>query len=150
MLNKVELIGRLGRDPEVKYMQNGEAVCNFSIATTETWKDRNGEKQTSTEWHNITMYRKTAEIAGKYLKKGSLVRLEGKIKSRKYTDKNSVERVAYDIICDQMLMLGGNDGSQSSHQEAATTQAPPPPPVRQQAPSNPPTLAENSDDVIPF
>lgn len=108
MLNKVILIGRLGRDPEVRYMPNGEAVCNFSVATSESWKDKNGQHQESTEWHNITMYRKLAEIAGQYLKKGSQVYLEGKIQSRKYQGKDGVERTAYDIIVNEMKMLGGN------------------------------------------
>ena len=108
MLNKVILIGRLGRDPETRFMANGEAVCNFSVATSESWKDSNGQKQERSEWHNVTMYRKLAEIAGKYLIKGSQVYLEGKIQSRKYTDKNGVERTAYDIIANEMKMLGGN------------------------------------------
>ena len=82
-LNKVILIGRLGRDPEVRYMPNGDAVCNFSVATSESWTDRNsGQRQERTEWHNISMYRRLAEIAGQYLKKGSQVYLEGKIQSR--------------------------------------------------------------------
>lgn len=81
MLNKVILIGRLGKDPEVRYMPNGEAVCNFSVATSESWKDSNGQKQERTEWHSITMYRRLAEIAGQYLKKGGLVYLEGRIQA---------------------------------------------------------------------
>ena len=108
MLNKVILIGRLGRDPEVRYMPNGEAVCNFSVATSESWKDSNGQKQERTEWHNVTMYRKLAEIAGKYLTKGSQVYLEGKIQSRKYQGKDGIERTAYEIIANEMKMLGGN------------------------------------------
>lgn len=108
MLNKVILIGRLGRDPETRFMPNGEAVCNFSVATSEKYTDKNGQRQEATEWHDVTMYRKLAEIAGKYLTKGSQVYLEGKIKSRKYTDKNGVERTAYDIIANEMKMLGGN------------------------------------------
>lgn len=112
MLNKVILIGRLGKDPETRFMPNGEAVCNFSVATSESWKDQNGQRQERIEWHNITMYRRLAEIAGQYLKKGSQVYLEGKIQTRKYTDKNGVERTAYDIIVNEMKMLGGgnNDG----------------------------------------
>ena len=110
MLNKVILIGRLGRDPEVRYMPNGEAVCNFSVATSESWKDSNGQKQERSEWHNVTMYRKLAEIAGQYLKKGSQVYLEGKIQSRKYQGKDGVERTAYDIIVNEMKMLGGGNG----------------------------------------
>lgn len=108
MMNKVILIGRLGRDPETRYMPNGEAVCNFSVATSEKYTDKNGQRQEATEWHNVTMYRKLAEIAGKYLTKGSQVYLEGKIQSRKYTDKNGAERTAYDIIANEMKMLGGN------------------------------------------
>lgn len=108
MLNKVILIGRLGRDPEVRYMPNGEAVCNFSVATSEKYTDKNGQRQESTEWHNVTMYRKLAEIAGQYLTKGSQVYLEGKIQSRKYQGKDGIERTAYDIIANEMKMLGGN------------------------------------------
>ncbi|WP_416192656.1 single-stranded DNA-binding protein [Neisseria sp. CCUG12390] len=111
-LNKVILIGRLGRDPEVRYMPNGEAVCNFSVATSETWNDRNGQRQERTEWHNITMYRRLAEIAGQYLRKGSQVYLEGRIQSRKYQGKDGIERTAYDIIASEMKMLGSrNDNS---------------------------------------
>lgn len=108
MLNKVILIGRLGQEPTIRYMPNGEAVCNFSVATSESWKDGNGQKQERSEWHNVTMYRKLAEIAGQYLHKGSQVYLEGKIQSRKYTDKKGVERTAYDIIANEMKMLSGN------------------------------------------
>ena len=94
-VNKAILIGRLGRDPEVRYMPNGEAVCNFSIATDETWKDRQtGQRQERTEWHNITLYRRMAEVAGQYLKKGSRVYIEGRIQSRKYTGKDGIERTA--------------------------------------------------------
>ena len=109
MLNKVTLIGHLGRNPEVRYMPNGDAVCNFSIATSESWKDQSGQRQEKTEWHAITLYRKLAEIAAQYLKKGSLIYLEGKIQSRKYTDKQGVERTAYEIIGNEMKMLGGRD-----------------------------------------
>ena len=99
-LNKVILIGNLGRDPEVRYMPNGEAVCNFSIATSETWNDRQtGQRQERTEWHNITLYRRLAEVAGQYLKKGSQVYIEGRIQSRKYTGKDGIERTAYEIVC---------------------------------------------------
>ena len=144
-MNKVILIGRLGRDPETRFMPNGEAVCNFSVATSESWKDQNGQRQERTEWHNITMYRRLAEIAGQYLKKGSQVYLEGKIQSRKYTDKNGVERTAYDIIVNEMKMLGGggNDVQQAQSAQAET----PTPPRRQAAPAAP---VEDIDDDIPF
>ncbi|VTY10032.1 Single-stranded DNA-binding protein [Neisseria subflava] len=120
-VNKVILIGRLGKEPTIRYMPNGEAVCNFSVATSEKYTDKNGQRQEATEWHNVTMYRKLAEIAGKYLTKGSQVYLEGKIQSRKYTDKNGVERTAYDIIANEMKMLGGN--SQTPAQKPQQAQA---------------------------
>ena len=147
MLNKVILIGRLGRDPEVRYMPNGEAVCNFSVATSEKYTDKNGQRQESTEWHNVTMYRKLAEIAGKYLTKGSQVYLEGKIQSRKYQDKNGVERTAYDIIVNEMKMLGGggNDGQQAQSAQSET-----PTPPRRQAPAAPAAPVDDVDDDIPF
>ena len=112
-VNKVILVGNLGRDPEVRYMPNGEAVCNFSIATTDTWKDKNGMRQGRTEWHNIVMYRRLAEIAGEYLKKGRPVYVEGRIRSRKYTGKDGVERTAFEIEATEMQMLGGRDGQGS-------------------------------------
>ena len=121
MLNKVILIGRLGKEPTIRFMPNGEAVCNFSVATSEKYTDKNGQRQEATEWHNVTMYRKLAEIAGEYLKQGSQVYIEGKIKSRKYTDKNGVERTAYDIIANEMKMLGGN--AQTPAQKPQPTQA---------------------------
>ncbi|EMU4876171.1 single-stranded DNA-binding protein [Neisseria gonorrhoeae] len=172
-LNKVILIGRLGRDPEVRYMPNGEAVCNFSVATSETWNDRNGQRVERTEWHNITMYRKLAEIAGQYLKKGGLVYLEGRIQSRKYQGKDGIERTAYDIVANEMKMLGGrneNSGgapydegygqSQEAYQRPAQQSrqpAPDAPSHPQEAPAAPrrqPVSAaapvEDIDDDIPF
>lgn len=122
MLNKVILIGRLGRDPETRYMPNGEAVCNFSVATSEKYTDKNGQRQEATEWHNVTMYRKLAEIAGQYLKQGSQVYIEGKIKSRKYTDKNGAERTAYDIIANELKMLGGNTQTPAQKPQPAQAQ----------------------------
>lgn len=122
MLNKVILIGRLGRDPETRFMPNGEAVCNFSVATSEKYTDKNGQRQEATEWHNVTMYRKLAEIAGQYLKQGSQVYIEGKIKSRKYTDKNGVERTAYYIIANEMKMLGGNAQTPAQKPQPAQAQ----------------------------
>lgn len=141
MLNKVILIGRLGRDPEVRYMPNGEAVCNFSVATSEKYTDKNGQRQEATEWHNVTMYRKLAEIAGQYLKKGSQVYLEGKIQSRKYQGKDGIERTAYDIIVNEMKMLGGGNSDQQAQAETPT------PPSRQATPATP---VEDIDDDVPF
>ena len=145
MLNKVILIGRLGKDPEVRYMPNGEAVCNFSVATGESWKDSNGQKQERTEWHNITMYRKLAEIAGQYLRKGSQVYLEGRIQSRKYQGKDGIERTAYEIIANEMKMLGG--GNDSGQQSAQHT---PPEQPRRQAPATPSAPADDESNDIQF
>ena len=144
-VNKAILIGRLGRDPETRYMPNGDAVCNFSIATTESWKDRNGQRQERTEWHNISMFGRLAEIAGQYLKKGSLVYLEGKIQSRKYTGKDGIERTAFEIIASEMKMLGGKAEGSS---ESTNTAAPPAPPHRQ-APAAPAQTVDDTDG-IPF
>lgn len=113
-LNKVILIGNLGRDPEVRYMPNGDAVANFSIATTENYKDKNGDKQERTEWHNIVCYRRLGEIAGQYLKKGRSVYIEGKIQTRKWQDKEGKDRYTTEIIADEMKMLGGRDGNDSA------------------------------------
>ena len=146
MLNKVFLIGRLTRDPELRFMPNGEAVCNFGLATSEKWKNKNGEPTEKTEFHNITIYRKLAEIAGQYLKKGSQVYLEGKIQSRKYTDKNGVERTAYEIIGNEMKMLGGGN---DSGQQAQAAQAETPTPPRRQDPAAP-TQPVDDIDGIPF
>jgi len=115
MLNKVHLIGRLGRDPETRYLTNGDAVCNFSIATSEKYTDKSGNKVEKTEFHNIVLYRKLAEIAGQYLEKGSLIYLEGKIQSRKYTDKQGGERTAYEIVCHEMKMLDSKSDGAGQH-----------------------------------
>lgn len=142
-LNKATLIGRLGRDPEVRYMPNGEAVCNFSLATDESWKDKNGQRQTKTEWHNVIIYHRLAEIAGQYLRKGSQVYLEGKIQSRKYTGKDGVERTAYEIVCHEMKMLGGNEAHMQPA-PPASHEPPLPPAARNAAP------ATDDDSEIPF
>jgi single-strand DNA-binding protein len=114
-VNKVILVGNLGRDPEVRYMPNGEAVANFSIATTDSWKDKSGVKQEKTEWHNIVMYRRLAEIAGEYLKKGRPVYVEGRLQTRKW-EKDGVTRYTTEIVADQMQMLGsGRDGGSASY-----------------------------------
>ncbi|MBY0474136.1 MAG: single-stranded DNA-binding protein [Nitrosomonas sp.] len=112
-VNKVILIGNLGKDPETRYMSNGDAVTNITLATTDTWKDKNGEKQEKTEWHRVTFYRKLAEIAGEYLKKGRSVYIEGRLETRKWTDKSGVERYTTDIIASDMKMLGSRPGSNS-------------------------------------
>jgi single-strand DNA-binding protein len=110
-VNKVIIVGNLGRDPETRYMPNGEAVTNIAVATTESWKDKNsGEKKELTEWHRITFYRRLAEVAGQYLKKGSQVYIEGRLQTRKWTDKENIERYTTEIIADTMQMLGGRQG----------------------------------------
>jgi single-strand DNA-binding protein len=116
-VNKVILVGNLGRDPEVRFMPNGEAVCNFSIATTDSWKDKSGQKQERTEWHNIVMYRKLAEIAGEYLKKGRPVYVEGRLQTRKWQTKEGQDRYTTEIVADQMQMLGGREGGGSAGYE---------------------------------
>jgi len=111
-VNKVILVGNLGRDPEVRYSPEGTAVCNVSIATTSQWKDRNsGERREETEWHRVVMYNRLAEIAGEYLKKGRPVYIEGRLRTRKWTDKDNIERFTTEIIADQMQMLGSREGS---------------------------------------
>lgn len=110
-VNKAIIVGNLGRDPETRYMPNGEAVTNIAVATTESWKDKNsGEKKELTEWHRITFYRKLAEIAGQYLKKGSQVYVEGRLQTRKWTDKDGIEKYTTEIIADTMQMLGSRQG----------------------------------------
>lgn len=108
-VNKVILIGHLGQDPELRYLASGDAVANFSMATSESWKDKAGEKQEQTEWHRISAFGKTAEIVGKFLKKGSQVYVEGKLQTKKWTDKEGVERYTTEIRCDRMQMLGARE-----------------------------------------
>ena len=103
---KVILIGNLVKDPETRYLSNGEAVTNITVATSETWKDANGQKQEKSEFHRVTFYRKLAEIAGEYLKKGRPVYIEGKLETRKWTDKNGVERYTTSVVATDMKMLG--------------------------------------------
>ena len=111
-VNKVILVGRLGRDPETRYTPSGQGVCNFSLATDETYKDRNGERQKRTEWHRIVLWGKLAEIAQQYLKKGSLVYIEGRIQTRQWDDKNTGQkRTATDIVGNTMKMLGSKGES---------------------------------------
>jgi single-strand DNA-binding protein len=110
-VNKVIIIGNLGRDPETRYMPSGDAVANITVATTETWKDKvSGEKKEQTEWHRVSFFGKLAEIAGQYLKKGSQVYIEGSLRTRKYTDKDGVEKYATEIRADSMKMLGSRQG----------------------------------------
>ena len=124
-VNKVILVGNIGQDPEVRYMPNGNAVANLSLATSESWKDQSGQLQERTEWHRLTMYRRLAEIAGEYLKKGSQIYVEGKLQTRKWQDQQGQDRYTTEIIVDQMQMLGGRSGqSEGGFQGQQRTAAP--------------------------
>jgi single-strand DNA-binding protein len=109
-VNKVILIGNLGRDPETRYMPDGGAITNISVATTDTWKDKQGEKQEKTEWHRVAFFGKLAEIAGEYLKKGSQVYVEGRLQTRKWQDKEGVDKYTTEVVADRMQMLGSRQG----------------------------------------
>lgn len=127
MLNSAQIIGRIGRDIELRYLPSGEAVANTSIATSETWKDKQtGEKKEATEWHKVSFFGKLAEIAGQYLHKGSLVYVQGKITTRKYQDKDGIERYSTEIRASEMKMLGGKDEAprQAEPKQAASKPAP--------------------------
>jgi single-strand DNA-binding protein len=117
-INKVILVGALGNDPETRFTTSGAAICSFSVATNEEWKDKqSGEKQSRTEWHRVKAFGKLAEICGEYLKKGRQVYIEGSLRTDKYTDKQGIERYATDIIASEMQMLGGNDGAKSGQSD---------------------------------
>ncbi len=106
-VNKVILLGNLGRDPETRYTTGGDAVTNLNIATSENWKDKSGEKQERTEWHRVVLFGRQAEVAGEYLKKGRSVYIEGRLQTRKYTDKDGVEKFSTEIVADRMQLIGG-------------------------------------------
>ena len=119
-INKVILVGNLGNDPELRYSQSGSAMCSISIATSEAWKDKaTGEQKERTEWHRVKIFGKLAEIAGEYLKKGSQVYIEGKLRTDKYTDKAGVEKYSTDIIADELQMLGGKPSGESAPRQSA-------------------------------
>ncbi|MFA6921560.1 MAG: single-stranded DNA-binding protein [Gallionella sp.] len=161
-VNKVILIGRLGKDPETRYMPNGEAVTNATLATSENWKDKSGVKQEKTEWHNLVFYRRLAEVAGEYLKKGSMIYVEGKLQTRKWQDKEGKDRYTTDIIVNEMTMLGGKstggnfevveDQQYSAPQQSAPQRSAP---ARSAPPAAAPAQSQarnfdNFDDDIPF
>ena len=120
-VNKVILIGNLGKDPEVRYLDSGVAVANFSLATTESYKNKEGERVSQTEWHNVVLWRGLAEVAEKWLKKGSSVYIEGKIRNRKWEDKDGNTRYTTEILGDNMTMLGKKDAGSSETSESTTT-----------------------------
>lgn len=123
-VNRVILIGNLGRDPEIRYATSGDAIANFSIATTETWKDKSGEKQEKTEWHRISMFGRLAEIAVEYLKKGSSVYIEGRLQTRKWQNKEGQDQYTTEIIANHMTMLGGKDSASAPAQKPASSAKP--------------------------
>mgnify|MGYP003572952839 FL=1 len=147
-VNKVILVGNLGKDPEVRYMPNGNAIANITLATTESWKDKqSGEQQEKTEWHRIVMFRRLGEIAGEYLKKGSQVYIEGKLQTRKWQDNSGNDRYTTEIVASDMQMLGGRGGGGSAEfsSNSASAQAAP----AQSAPA-PAAAGGDFDDDIPF
>jgi single-strand DNA-binding protein len=168
-VNKVILIGNLGRDPEVRYAPSGSAICNVTIATSRNWKSKEtGERQEETEWHRVVFYDRLAEIAGEYLKKGKSVYIEGRLKTRKWTDKDGAEKYTTEIIAQDMTMLGGREdggrgeggggggyGGESEGRSEAPRRAAPPPrapapsPAQRPAPKSS-TGFDDMDDDIPF
>ncbi|MES2264486.1 MAG: single-stranded DNA-binding protein [Pseudomonadota bacterium] len=162
-VNKVIIVGNLGRDPEIRYMPSGDAIANIAVATSYKSKDRNtGEQKELTEWHRISFFGRLAEIVGQYLKKGSSVYVEGRLQTRKYTDKDGVEKYATDIIAEQMQMLGGRQGmggdamggdDGGGYDAPPSRPAPRPAPAAAPAPRPAPKPAPNfsdMDDDIPF
>jgi single-strand DNA-binding protein len=160
-VNKVIIIGNLGRDPEVRYTPSGSAVCNVSVATTRNWKNKDsGERMEETEWHRVVFYDRLAEIAGEYLKKGRSIYVEGRLKTRKWTDKDGVEKYTTEILANEMQMLGSREGLGGGSDEGppsgyGETQRPASRPVGGAAAATKPaakssTGFDNMDDDIPF
>lgn len=152
-LNKVILIGNLGRDPETRYAPSGDAICNITVATTETWKDKaTNEKKEATEWHRVVFFGRLGEIAAQYLRKGSQVYIEGRLQTRKWADKDGNDRYTTEIRGDEMKMLGGKPEGASAPQEPRQPAAQRPPrasaPTAQHAPAG--GGFDNFDDDIPF
>ena len=149
-VNKVILVGNLGKDPDVKYTASGAAVANITVATSESWNDKQtGEKQEKTEWHRVVFFRRLAEIAGEYLRKGSQVYIEGKLQTRKWQDQNGQDRYTTEIVANEMQMLGGRGGEAGSRQQGGgggfRANAPAP-----QAPAQQDQDGGFADDDIPF
>ena len=156
-VNKVILIGNLGRDPEMRYLPRGSAVASLAIATTDKYKDKTGNMVEATEWHRVSFFDRTAEVCGQYLKKGSQVYIEGSLKTRKYTDKDGVEKYATEIRGDRMQMLGskGGSGGMADMDDGGMDQSAPPPrsqPSKPAAPAPRPASSgfDDMDDDIPF
>ena len=166
-VNKVILVGNLGRDPEIRYMPSGEPVANITIATSSRYKNKSGEMVEETEWHRVSFFGKLAEIAGQYLKKGRSVYVEGRLKTRKYTDKDGIEKYATDIVANEMQMLGSREGmgepaggDEGGYGSGGGGYAPRPAPaarpaaapqaVRQAPAPRPASGFDDMDDDIPF
>ncbi|OQW88036.1 MAG: single-stranded DNA-binding protein [Rhodoferax ferrireducens] len=166
-VNKVILLGNLGRDPEVRYMPSGDPIANITIATSSRYKNKAGEMVEETEWHRVTFFGRLAEIASQYLKKGNPVYVEGRIKTRKYTDKDGIEKYATDIIASEMQLLGGREGRGAPSGEddgyggdaggnysrpapATRLSAPAARPAPAPAPARPASGFDDMDDDIPF
>jgi single-strand DNA-binding protein len=164
-INKVIIIGNLGKDPEVRYMPSGSAICNVTVATSRQWKNKeSGERMEETEWHRVSLFDRQAEVAGEYLKKGSSVYFEGRLKTRKWTDKEGVERYTTEIIADVMQLLGSRQGAgggggdeenggyseRSAPQRSAPSRPPASAPRAAPAPKPAATGFDNMDDDIPF
>ena len=147
-VNKVILIGNLGADPETRYLPSGDAVTNISVATTDQWKDKSGEKQEHTEWHRVAFFGKTAEIAGEYLKKGSPVYIEGRIRTRKWQDKEGQDRYTTEIVADSMQMLGSRAGAGEPRPEPMGAKAGEPKPAS--VAKKPAGKFDDMEDDIPF
>ncbi|MBK1680754.1 single-stranded DNA-binding protein [Rhodocyclus tenuis] len=154
-VNKVIIVGNLGKDPETRYLPNGDAVCNVTVATSESWKDKaSGEKKEITEWHRIVFFRRLAEIAGQYLKKGSSVYIEGRIRTRKWQDKEGQERYTTEIEATEMQMLGGRQGmggpSSGGDNEYGGSMPSAAPSAPRSAPAKKAPSFDDMDDDIPF
>lgn len=145
-LNKAIIIGHLGADPETRYTSSGDAVCTIRVATSESWKDKNGEKQERTEWHTVTLWKRLGEIANEYLKKGSQVYIEGRIQTEEY-EKDGQKRYATKIVASEMKMLGGRDGDSKSSRESDGYREPP---KRQPKPAAGAQKFDDLGDDIPF
>ncbi len=150
-INKVILVGNLGKDPETRSLPSGEAVANVTVATSESWKDKTtGEQKDKTEWHNVVFFRRLAEIAGQYLKKGSQVYIEGKLRTRKWQDKEGKDRYTTEIVADEMQMLGGKPGGASAGGGGANYERSASSPRSESASAMPVAEKNFEDDDIPF
>jgi len=147
-VNKVTLIGNVGQDAEIRYMPNGDAACNLSLATSRSWKDKaSGDKVEETEWHRLSFFGRLAEVVGEYVKKGSSIYVEGRLKTRKWTDKEQVERYTTEIIVEEMKMLGGKRDDDGERQQRPSRAPAPAPRAPSRAPAPAPKSGSSFDDI---